>query len=352
MAHYAVGPGVVTYENSLFQKDEPHLVKHMRMDSDVQDVFARHQLSSGETKEAEAQIRKSKVKNRSRSRGIITGDTLEGALGGAGLSQPALSNPLSAATGKAPEGGLSKELLLRRILHLTEDFLNHPGTLLCSKDESFRTTMELVRALGQQHQQDLVAAGHLPGLLRLESAASGLPTAQAQPTYDTGPLATGLLSSGPRASLQATNLSHLSGHALHSAPMPPPNDPLQALLQNRLAQDHNQRLIQQQQLQQQLQQELERPADNYAGMVEQLLIQKLQRQMQQQLQNGAPGGEGAKPNAGNDPATRTGGEGANAARATPAAAATAALFGASQHEEPQYTSAHELLIRVLNQRKE
>lgn len=37
--------GAVIYRNCLFQMDKPHLVKHMRMDSDVQDVFARHQLS-------------------------------------------------------------------------------------------------------------------------------------------------------------------------------------------------------------------------------------------------------------------------------------------------------------------
>ena len=33
----------MTYKNSLFQRDQPYLVKHMRMDSDVQDVFERHQ---------------------------------------------------------------------------------------------------------------------------------------------------------------------------------------------------------------------------------------------------------------------------------------------------------------------
>ena len=325
-------------------------MKHMRMDSDVQDVFARHQLSSGETKEAEAQITKSRAKNRSsRSRGVVTGDTLAGAVGGAaGLSQTALSNPLSAASSNVPEGRLSKELLLRRILHLTEDFLNHPGTLLCSKDESFRTTMELVRALGQQHQQDLVVSGHLPSLLQLESAVSGLPTAQAQPAYSSGSLTTGPLASGPRASLQAPNLSLLSGHSLLSPPVASPKDPLQALLQNRLAQDHNQLLIQQQQRQQQLQQQLQRPADSYKEMVEQLLLQNLQKQMQQELQNSATGGEATKPNAGIDPANRTGAEGANAVPPSPA---TAALLGNPQHEEPQYTSARELLMRVMNQRK-
>lgn len=41
---YAVPDGQVTYECSLFRKDQPHLVKHMRMDSDVQDVFARHHV--------------------------------------------------------------------------------------------------------------------------------------------------------------------------------------------------------------------------------------------------------------------------------------------------------------------
>ena len=38
-----VSDGAVTYKNSLFQRDQPALVKHMRMDSDVQDVFERQQ---------------------------------------------------------------------------------------------------------------------------------------------------------------------------------------------------------------------------------------------------------------------------------------------------------------------
>jgi hypothetical protein len=46
-----VPDGAVVYQNSLFQKDQPHLVKHMRMDSDVQDVFERHQGSSSKPAE-------------------------------------------------------------------------------------------------------------------------------------------------------------------------------------------------------------------------------------------------------------------------------------------------------------
>ena len=41
---YSLPDGQVTYECSLFRKNQPHLVKHMRMDSDVQDVFARHHV--------------------------------------------------------------------------------------------------------------------------------------------------------------------------------------------------------------------------------------------------------------------------------------------------------------------
>lgn len=44
---FPVPQGVISYQCSLFQRDEPHLVHHMRMDSDVQDVFIRHRDSEG-----------------------------------------------------------------------------------------------------------------------------------------------------------------------------------------------------------------------------------------------------------------------------------------------------------------
>ena len=66
VACYAVKPGIVTYENALFQKAHPHLVKHMRMDSDVQDVFARHQQDGGETTQAEGKLRQSKMRGGAR----------------------------------------------------------------------------------------------------------------------------------------------------------------------------------------------------------------------------------------------------------------------------------------------
>lgn len=40
--------GVAVYRNSLFQKDNPHLVRHMKIDSDVQDIFGQHQKSSAQ----------------------------------------------------------------------------------------------------------------------------------------------------------------------------------------------------------------------------------------------------------------------------------------------------------------
>ncbi|CAB9531645.1 HSF-type DNA-binding [Seminavis robusta] len=42
--YHNVPNGAVLYKNCLFQKEDPKLVKHMRMDSDVQDVYARQQL--------------------------------------------------------------------------------------------------------------------------------------------------------------------------------------------------------------------------------------------------------------------------------------------------------------------
>lgn len=45
---YKVPQGVITYECSLFQRDKPHLVHHMRMDSDVQDVFEKHKDLEGD----------------------------------------------------------------------------------------------------------------------------------------------------------------------------------------------------------------------------------------------------------------------------------------------------------------
>jgi hypothetical protein len=46
---FPVPQGVISYQCSLFQEDEPHLVHHMRMDSDVQDVFVKHRGSEGNT---------------------------------------------------------------------------------------------------------------------------------------------------------------------------------------------------------------------------------------------------------------------------------------------------------------
>ena len=45
---FPVPQGVITYQCSLFQRDEPHLVHHMRMDSDVQDVFINHTKTKGD----------------------------------------------------------------------------------------------------------------------------------------------------------------------------------------------------------------------------------------------------------------------------------------------------------------
>jgi hypothetical protein len=44
---FPVDQGVIAYQCSLFQRDQPQLVAHMRMDSDVQDVFAKHSESEG-----------------------------------------------------------------------------------------------------------------------------------------------------------------------------------------------------------------------------------------------------------------------------------------------------------------
>ena len=38
----SVSDGVVTHENSLFQRDQPHLVKQMRVDSDMMDIYDQH----------------------------------------------------------------------------------------------------------------------------------------------------------------------------------------------------------------------------------------------------------------------------------------------------------------------
>ncbi|CAB9526161.1 HSF-type DNA-binding [Seminavis robusta] len=45
---YPVEQGVITYQCSLFQRNQQELCRHMRMDSDVQDVFVRHRQSAGD----------------------------------------------------------------------------------------------------------------------------------------------------------------------------------------------------------------------------------------------------------------------------------------------------------------
>ncbi|CAB9505791.1 HSF-type DNA-binding [Seminavis robusta] len=47
---YTVPFGQFHYRNSLFQRDSPNLVRHMRMDSDVQDVFTRHQAAEDQAR--------------------------------------------------------------------------------------------------------------------------------------------------------------------------------------------------------------------------------------------------------------------------------------------------------------
>ena len=302
----------------------------MRMDSDVQDVFARHQLSGGETKNAEKKIPKEHFGKNGfrpsrRPRGV-TDDVLAEASTGSHSS--ARAAPVAHSNENPSEASYGKELMLRRILQLTEEFLNHPGSLLCARDEAFKTTMELVRALGQQHQQDLAASGHLPALLRLEAAILSTPNAHPRPMHPTSLL----------ASLQAQGMTRLSEQAMLSQQVTAA-DPLQAfrLQQSGLAQSH-QHLLQQQQQHQP-------PAvDGLAGVVDQFLLQNLhrqryQQQAQQQEQQFVMAG-GAEPKgvaAGQGPPARSGVE-----ENTP---------GSDQHEEPQFTTARELLMRVMNQRK-
>lgn len=378
VAHYVVPPGTVTYENSLFQKDLPHLARHMRMDSDVQDVFARHQLS-GDSKDAEKKLSQSKQRNSGqrpsrRPRSVADADypdTLDGIAATAGL--PSAPRPVSNVSPEnASEASLSKELMLRRILQLTEDFLKHPGNLVCSSDDSFRTTMELVRAIGQQHQQELVASGHLPNILRLEASVQTASHAHMR--------ASSMYPGNPMASLQGHGMSHLPGHLSQHLGGAGASDPLQSLLlQNRQAQER--RLLMQhlppgtggtEQERRLLMQHLPPGAGGTDGISS--LLQNMQRERLQQQQMHLPGAHSEEqqrlshlttangfppqqqePKAASsdqgEVQTRGRGMEPGSAAGHPNGAVARNPLGTAPHEEPQFTTARELLMRVMNQRK-
>ncbi|CAB9524193.1 HSF-type DNA-binding [Seminavis robusta] len=200
VAAYRVSPGIVTYENSLFQRDHAHLVKHMRMDSDVQDVFARHQKTSdgdarADESEADktarliAEVKAMKRENRTRRprhQAAADAESLERA-------SAVFQSTANLDSLPVDDSSLSKEFLFRKILQLSEQFLDHPGSLY-SEDASMTTTMQLVRALGQQHEQSLQESGHLNAVLQLENSVQ---QAQAEQRRATIPAAAAANPSAP-----------------------------------------------------------------------------------------------------------------------------------------------------------
>jgi len=386
----------------------------MRMDSDVQDVFARHQSSCGtvgdgtdETKDAEELIYT--VKNRVRRNArrprsvvagvdagpVITNDAFKKALEQAIEARSSCS--VSAAPGSsARESALSKELLLRRILTLTEDYLNHPGGSLLGKDEgdgddneSIGIAMEVVRTLGQQHQQALVSSGQLSALLGLETVTANKTSNNAAKRAAATAAAAFVPSSSAPSSSYVATLAALQGQEQINLPSFQNStsrtstsavDPMSALFQSRQDQDRN--LLLQQQRQQ-----LKSAMDGLLGSpsfglpaassgVSQLLLQRyLQQQQEQRSTMGGPftssfGATGTG-NGACDPKTepvRPGyfsgdaGDYETRAQVQPSAAALvvpisnpnsgAGAAVVQQTRGAQYTSAEELLMRVLSQRSE
>lgn len=134
MTCYTLPNGVVSYQNALFCKEGPHLVKHMRMDSDVQDVFERHHMADGVRPVA-------RKKRKGRKRGKDK------------------SLPNESVSAEKPEAdsrsislppNVSKEDLLRSLMRLSVHFLKHPGTLP-NDDGSLERILHLFRSHGARH---------------------------------------------------------------------------------------------------------------------------------------------------------------------------------------------------------
>lgn len=229
VSHYQIEEGAVCYQNALFRKKEPHLVKHMRMDSDVQDVFERHQTStdvmfSGGKKRKSVADRKTAAKKSS----------LQSESEDVDRNEPPVS-PTATASSPLRTGPLSKEGLLREILQLTEQFLNTPGTL-STNDTAFHSMLQVLYTQGLQHYQGRVVGQH------------------------SNPSAIGFVGNPPWA---AAGLGHLQpppslGREMLSRPIPPgypaANPLLNTILRNR---EHQQ---------QQMQQPMRRP-DHSSGFV-------------------------------------------------------------------------------------
>lgn len=365
VGHYSVDPGIVTYENSLFQKEQPHLVKHMRMDSDVQDVFARHQEggdggASGLGKAAKiiADARSLKGPSRSKRKGRQQGDesmsslvtalnqsdkinpdlaaALTRHLTGSGQSTPDVEAALAALKDSGggqqqqsmDESTLSKEFMLRKILQLTDQFLEHPGSLY-SDDASFTTAMHLVHALGKQHNQELQSKGHMGTILRLEAALqpkappTPMPAQTPAPASFLPPMAVG---PGLSSLTGSSPMGHLLGR-----PNPSPNAAAMNHLQALLMGNQGVAPVRQQHIPPQSLQHHRGPA---AGLMLNLLSgqrqqqeQKIDREYMAAATAAAPPYQAADPQAA--------GEGDPADRG----------------DTPQFTTAQELLMRVMNQNR-
>lgn len=155
VTHFEVGEGVVTYQNALFQRDEPHLVKHMRMDSDVQDVFERHQMI-GDSSTTGSKKRKTGSDRRAASKRAPNNQALDAEL----LERRGVGSASPGSSWHSGGQAATKEDLLRQIMLLTEQFLNHPGTL-DANDATFNSLFQTVYAQGMQHQQGRIL-GQVP----------------------------------------------------------------------------------------------------------------------------------------------------------------------------------------------
>lgn len=122
----------------------------MRMDSDVQDVFERHQMS-GDAPQPLAKIHKQKGKKG-------RGGKANRILGSRDTSDDVNTSPFNSPirTGQ----WTSKEQLLRQILDLTEEFLNHPG-ILPGDNGSLNSVLQALHTQGLHYRQ---GGGRFPQL--------------------------------------------------------------------------------------------------------------------------------------------------------------------------------------------
>lgn len=174
--------GVVIYRNSLFQRENPHLVRHMKIDSDVQDIFGQHQRTATQ-QDGQQQTQGNSAaqplhqQQAPQLAGIPLRDSSLNLLSqliaqqrhaqqgqpNATMSNQAISNQVSNLLGQRSGAPRNPDGILTEIVSLSKEYLDCAPQGGPSTIESIKSLLRLVVGLATDHLRARDPDGATPG---------------------------------------------------------------------------------------------------------------------------------------------------------------------------------------------